>query len=75
MGADAASASMIALDTSSTHVSISTPLCSLGLDGGLSSRQAWNLTQSDLLKSGLSGRLRKDERHLVSISTVLSICP
>jgi hypothetical protein len=56
MGADAASASMIALDTSSTHVSISTPLCSLGVDGGLSSRQAWNLTQSDLLKSGLSGR-------------------
>jgi hypothetical protein len=43
------------------------------VDGSLSSRQAWNLTQSGRLKSGRSGRIRKDDRHLVSISTVK--CP
>jgi hypothetical protein len=38
------------------------------MKGILLSRHAWNLDQSAHLKSGRSGRLRKVDRHLVSIS-------
>ena len=65
LGADASSASMIALDTSSTDVSISTPFLSFVVEGILASRQEWNLTQSVLLKSVRSGRLRMNDRYFL----------
>jgi hypothetical protein len=46
LGTDAASASKVALDISFAHVSISTSFGSNWVDGSLSSRLDWNLTQS-----------------------------
>ena len=59
----------IALDKSPTHASTASLSWSSGLVGSFSSRHSWNLVQSARLKSGRSGRVRKLERHVLSIST------
>jgi hypothetical protein len=58
----------IALDSSVTNASIATSFRRSGLNGTSASRQAWNLDQSVLLKSELSGGFRKDDRHRLSIN-------
>ena len=57
----------MALVKLSTHVSMPASSAVSEMSGMLLSRHAWNLDQSVRLKSGRPGRLRKDDRHLVSI--------
>jgi len=58
----------IAVNSSLPQASIATPFGVSGLVGSPASRQAWNLDQSVLLKSGWSGGLRKNYGHRVSVS-------
>jgi hypothetical protein len=67
LGVESANALEIAVVRSLTHASIDSSFRS-GLDGSLVSRYNWNLDQSVFVRSGRSGRLRKEDRHPVSIS-------
>jgi hypothetical protein len=59
----------MALVKFSTHVSMPASSAVSEMNGMLLSGRAWNLDQSVRLKSERSGRLRKDDRHVVYIST------